>query len=952
MKRYVISLLTAVMAGAIAFAAESISIAIAPRYPWNGKVDLRFTIAGDEIDGGYAAHQPGDDAIAGYRLKYVQSAGDVQLDTGVVPGSKNTIELKFAWESQPGDNGCLFCARGAALQERTFTGFLIGSKWRFDYNMSAGTESATPTLVSGKSVVIRDVAGTASVDGTSVQSFTESSFTVGGPIALFASYVGAPGERVSNYVRAKVYYFKIFGDDGTTLLHDFVPWEKDGVVGMYDMIAKRFVAPNVGTLTCGTCGPKYETSFTAKDLAGGTNLTMKTLYKSNGTAANVGRKFLLPGAYNWVWDAGSDLTSRWATYSGCVPTNSVVLFSNAQLDEITDFYAAPCGKYIIDRSNLVRGSHIKDDGMGKSVQFAFSENIYTKCVCVHLEQSGANVVGNVKWARYVNGLGRESEDFDANSAIEQTIATSDTTAGYGLFTMEARIPQPAASVVLDRVVVEGKTDNAIYYVKFNANGGTGTMVNESFTYGTAKALTANAFTRTGYTFQGWSTTSTGAKAYSDKQSAYNITATAGATVNLYAVWKANTYSVTFNANGGTGTMANESFTYGTAKALTANAFTRTGFTFQGWATSATGAKVYSDKQSVSNLTATADATVNLYGVWKANAYTVKFNANGGTGTMANESFTYGTAKALTANAFKRTNYTFQGWATSATGAKVYSDKQSVNNLTTTAGATVNLYAVWKNSNPLYMVIDLSGGSSATSYPVTYLDAVPSGGWTTTYKTTKLVLRRIDAGSFKMQGKTTTTLTKSFYIGVFELTKRQWGQILGDANYSTYNKDDYPACDVKYSSGKNAGAADVIAKLRKCTALKFDLPTEAQWEYACRAGTTTTYYWGNSMSGDYAWYSSNSKGDIHPVGTKKPNAWGLYDMSGNVNEWVRDWYGSLSYGTDPTGPSSNTNGWRVRRGGYYGSEASGCTSSWRSGEYTFLGLGSQPYMGFRLSLTIQ
>ena len=76
-------------------------------------------------------------------------------------------------------------------------------------------------------------------------------------------------------------------------------------------------------------------------------------------------------------------------------------------------------------------------------------------------------------------------------------------------------------------------------------------------------------------------------------------------------------------------------------------------------------------------------------------YSVKFNANGGTGTMANESFTYGTAKALTANAFTRTDYTFQGWATSASGAKVYNDKQSVSNLTQTSGAVVNLYAVWK-----------------------------------------------------------------------------------------------------------------------------------------------------------------------------------------------------------------------------------------------------------------
>ena len=745
MKRYVISLLTAVMAGAIAFAAESISITATPRYPWNGKVDLKFTIEADETVGGYAAPEPGDDAIAGRRLKYVQSAGDAQLNTGVVPGSKNTIELKFAWEGQPGDNGCLFCARGAALQERTFTGFLIGSKWRFDYNMSAGTESATPTLISGKSVVIRDVAGTASVDGTSVQSFTESSFTVGGPIALFASYVGAPGERVSNYVRAKVYYLKIFGDDGTTLLHDFVPWEKDGVVGMYDMIAKRFVAPNVGTLNGGT---KYDTSFTAKDVAGCTNLTMKTLYKSNGTAANPAKESLLPGNYNWVWDAQADL---------------------------------------------------------------------------------------------------------------------------------------GADTVLERVTVTAET-------------------------------VAPAFT----------------------------------------------YSVKFNANGGTGTMANEPLAYGIEKALTANAFTRTGYTFQGWATSATGAKVYSDKQSVSNLTTTAGAMVNLYAVWEANTYSVKFNANGGAGTMSNESFIYGTAKALTANAFKRTNYTFQGWATTATGAVKYTDKQSVNNLTTTAGATVNLYAVWKNSNPLYMVIDLSGGSSATSYPVTYLDAVPSGGWTTTYKTTKLVLRYCEAGSFIMGSNQTdeshlVKLTKAFYIGVFEMTQQQWKLICGSCPSS--KGDTYPAYCVNYGywsyKDDTRYATTLIDKINTRTNLKFDFPTEAQWEYACRAGTTTTYYWGNSMNGDYVWYSSNASDGPRPVGGKKSNAWGLYDMCGNVREWVRDWYGALSYGTNPLGASSNTNGYRTKRNGSWLCGATSCTSSARGSQYPSLSVFSNDQfdVGFRLCLTL-
>ena len=234
-----------------------------------------------------------------------------------------------------------------------------------------------------------------------------------------------------------------------------------------------------------------------------------------------------------------------------------------------------------------------------------------------------------------------------------------------------------------------------YSVKFNANGGTGSMANQSFTYGTAKALTANAFKRTNYTFQGWATSAGGAVKYKDKQSVSNLTTTNGATVTLYAVWKINTFTVKFNANGGTGTMADQSFNFGSAKALTANAFKRTGYTFQGWSTSPGGPVKYKDKQSVSNLTSTNGGTVTLYAVWKANTYTVKFNANGGTGIMLNQSFTYDKAKALTGNAFFRIGYTFQGWATSSGGAVKYKDKQSVSNLTSTNGATVTLYAVWK-----------------------------------------------------------------------------------------------------------------------------------------------------------------------------------------------------------------------------------------------------------------
>ena len=261
----------------------------------------------------------------------------------------------------------------------------------------------------------------------------------------------------------------------------------------------------------------------------------------------------------------------------------------------------------------------------------------------------------------------------------------------------------------------------------------------------------------------------------------------------------------------------------------------------------------------------------------------------------------------------------------------------------------------------YLVVDLSAGANATSYPVTYLDSPPSGGFNVdTYKTTKLVLRRLEAGTFKMQNSTNVKLTKPFFCGMFEVTQRQYELVTG-SNPSTsltyYNT--YPVYSVSYNMirGNSKGAqwpsssqvdeSSFLGKLRARTGLQFDLPTEAQWEYACRAGTTTTYYWGNSMDESYAWYQYNSGSATHPVGNTTPNAWRLYDMSGNVEEWCLDWYATLSYGTNPKGSSSGSS--RVLRGGSWNAPADSCTSSCRDRDSPSYGGGKY---GFRVTITCQ
>ena len=264
---------------------------------------------------------------------------------------------------------------------------------------------------------------------------------------------------------------------------------------------------------------------------------------------------------------------------------------------------------------------------------------------------------------------------------------------------------------------------------------------------------------------------------------------------------------------------------------------------------------------------------------------------------------------------------------------------------------------------LYCVIDLSAGSSASSYPVTYLAEPPSCGFNIDeYKTTKLVLRKINAGSFIMDANQSyearrVTLTKPFLCGIFEVTQKQYSLVTG-SNPSRFKDDKYPVEKVSYDMirGSIEGAkwpessavddSSFLGKLRDRTGLDFDLPTEAQWEYACRAGTTTTYYWGDLMDGDYAWYLDNSNNGSHEVGTKKPNAWGLYDMSGNVWEFCLNWKEGFMYGTDPKGVSSGSS--RARRGGSWLHDESYCASVERVGSFSS---ATAEYVGFRLARTL-
>jgi eukaryotic-like serine/threonine-protein kinase len=160
-----------------------------------------------------------------------------------------------------------------------------------------------------------------------------------------------------------------------------------------------------------------------------------------------------------------------------------------------------------------------------------------------------------------------------------------------------------------------------------------------------------------------------------------------------------------------------------------------------------------------------------------------------------------------------------------------------------------------------------------------------------------------------------TITKAFYIGMFPVTQQQYEPIAGK------NPSEFKAPANPVDSASWEDAADFCKKLSQKAGKTVRLATEAEWEYACRAGTATRFYYGDddaacSKLGDFAWWGGNAGGKTHPVGQKKPNAWGLYDMHGNVWQWVADWYDDNYYASspkaDPNGPDSGT--LRVVRGG--------------------------------------
>ena len=240
------------------------------------------------------------------------------------------------------------------------------------------------------------------------------------------------------------------------------------------------------------------------------------------------------------------------------------------------------------------------------------------------------------------------------------------------------------------------------------------------------------------------------------------------------------------------------------------------------------------------------------------------------------------------------------------------------------------------SGPVCVIVDLTGGPDAPNYPLVEMDKLPDDFNSSLYKTKKIILKRIESGSFTMGEALvatpthSVTLSDAYYMGIFEITQAQWENVMGPGTFHFDDNATRPAektswGDIRGNSRmhdwpavKTVGPNSFMGKLtaKTGTAGRFDLPTEAQWEYACRAGSDSPWHFGDDEenAGDHAWFKGNSGKATHEVGTKQPNDWGFFDLHGNVWEWCLDRFGSYSpkEQVDPAGASS---GWyRIWRGG--------------------------------------
>jgi uncharacterized repeat protein (TIGR02543 family) len=438
----------------------------------------------------------------------------------------------------------------------------------------------------------------------------------------------------------------------------------------------------------------------------------------------------------------------------------------------------------------------------------------------------------------------------------------------------------------------------------------------------------------------------------------------------------NTYTLTFNGNGSTSGTAPAKITQtkGTATPVPGKGnLEKTGSNFTGWNTAANGSGDSYAEGDVYN----KDTSATLYAQWTTEgSYTLTFNGNGNTGGTASAAITRSIGTPITIlgkGTLVKTGYDFAGWNTAANG----SGESYVEGDEYDKDTSATLYAQWTvvsqtpnagdemESNVVRIKhVWVPDGTFKMGSPESETDWLPDPSWNDNERPQRQVT------------------VSGFWMGKYQITQAEWEAVMGDYP-SRFIGDNLPVESVSWYDVilfcNRLSIKEGLTPAYQVTGVTdwetvtapsgsrnttwdaatinpdsdgYRLPTEAQWEYACRAGTTTAFYNGNNAENNYhnalveavAWFSRNSGNETKPVGQKTANVWGLHDMHGNVFEWCWDWYGNYQAGTptDPTGPDSGDS--RVRRGGSWGDGGQYLRSACRAGNHPWNRSNS---IGFRL-----
>jgi len=358
----------------------------------------------------------------------------------------------------------------------------------------------------------------------------------------------------------------------------------------------------------------------------------------------------------------------------------------------------------------------------------------------------------------------------------------------------------AFDVPLDRI--ESMIESA-YYVKYDANGGEGEMKTSVFGKVSEHQLSVNAFEKTGYILSGWELRSENGISIFAPEQTVSALANGGETITLYAIWAANTYTVSFDAAGGSLDETSKNVTFDTVYG-TLPTPVRIGYTFAGWC--------YGTETVDNNTVVAVAGNHTLVATWVANTYTVVYDGNENTsGTTASSTHTYDTEATLNANGYNRIGYSFAGWNTHADGSGIsYANNETILNLISEDGGSITLYAQWKNAT-FTVTFDSNGGScSALNTTVTYGNIYGSlpvvydrigytfAGW---YYGDEMITENsvvTATGDHTLKARWNVLTSKTFSYNTFYVSKNQ-----GDSNHSIYldiNTHDYFDADYFIQNG--------------------------------------------------------------------------------------------------------------------------------------------------------